>query len=888
LSALEFFEPYYDKKNLIFFHDPIENDGEILIINKKYSYLVFSAKHELFINHFKILDNNRNAQMFWRLKPRKLHSTDPNTSNVSYPETYPTKNWNIKKINNTHYIYIKHEKISSLLINYEKEKNQMFLEFASYSSGYWHGETLLPKEEKTHTVSKEKYFLKCVGSYWNNCKGIRVYSNEDKKGGKYEGEFESNTPNGLGTYYFKSHASKYFGKWKNGEYNGKGTFFFEHGEVWEGNWKNSEFIDGKKYKKGMYKLRDCPGSPQTDGDINNWNICIGTYIATVDKIGTKNKNQRVANFNSGSKHTGEWHNNMPNGKGIANFSDGSRYEGNFKNDKMHGKGNYVTETGGGYNGEWKNGQVTGRGVISFDNGNKLVGMFNKGKLAGKGTLIYKSGNQYVGEFKRYGDTEKFEGYGTMTFTNGNKYIGEWKNGEYNGKGIYIAAEGFKYQGEFKNHKLSGTGRAVYINGDKYIGEYKDGVIHGQGTYFYSDGVVKDGKWEKNEWVSGKEYARGKYRGPKVADISTDTLEEKQIEKNTSIDTEPPQIIITSSNIQEKQAVIQGTVSDNIDVAELTIDGELVMFNKKGNFKYSTFIPKEGIALTIEVIDSKGITSQKLVTLERNETAQIKKINFTKLNPLSLKGKRKKDALALIIGIGDYENAPEAKYAERDANYFSDFAESVLGINKNNIKLISNNSANNFAIKKALKIWLKGYSYPNKSDIYIFFAGHGLSSTDGKELYLLPYDGEPRLLEDTALLRSEIFNTVKSMQPKSVTVFLDTCYSGQTREKDMILADARPIAIVPVESDVPENFTVFSASSGSEISGSLPEADHGLFSYFLMKGLEGDADANNDKKITNGELHSYVRSNVTRQAVRLGREQTPEVKGDLDRVLVEFN
>ena len=49
---------------------------------------------------------------------------------------------------------------------------------------------------------------------------------------------------------------------------------------------------------------------------------------------------------------------------------------------------------------------------------------------------------------------------------------------------------------------------------------------------------------------------------------------------------------------------------------------------------------------------------------------------------------------------------------------------------------------------------------------------------------------------------------------------------------MILADARPIAIVPVESDVPKNFTVFSASSGSEISGSLPEADHGLFSYFL--------------------------------------------------------
>ena len=56
----------------------------------------------------------------------------------------------------------------------------------------------------------------------------------------------------------------------------------------------------------------------------------------------------------------------------------------------------------------------------------------------------------------------------------------------------------------------------------------------------------------------------------------------------------------------------------------------------------------------------------------------------------------------------------------------------------------------------------------------------------------------------------------------------------------------------------------------------------------MKGLEGDADANNDKKITNGELHNYVRSNVTRQAVRLGGEQTPQLQGDENRVLVEFN
>jgi len=364
-----------------------------------------------------------------------------------------------------------------------------------------------------------------------------------------------------------------------------------------------------------------------------------------------------------------------------------------------------------------------------------------------------------------------------------------------------------------------------------------------------------------------------------------TEKKKEITYN---DSEPPVLSKINYEVLEKKGIITGQAKDNNALAELIINNQNINFSNNGNFQYSTFVPPEGIDVVIELTDTAGLTVKKTITLYRNEIKQEKSYKFTKLNPLNLKGNKNKNALALIIGIGNYENAPEAKYADRDANYFADFSENVLGVGKDNIKSISNAKASQTGIKKALKIWLKGYSAPNQSDIYIFFAGHGLASNDGKDLYLLPYDGEPRLLKDTALLRSEIFDTVKNMQPKSVTVFLDTCYSGQTREKDMILADARPIAIVPIESDVPENFTVFSASSGSEISGSLPEADHGLFSYFLMKGLEGAADANNDKKITNGELHSYVHSNVTRQAIRLGREQTPELKGDLDRVLVEFN
>lgn len=52
----------------------------------------------------------------------------------------------------------------------------------------------------------------------------------------------------------------------------------------------------------------------------------------------------------------------------------------------------------------------------------------------------------------------------------------------------------------------------------------------------------------------------------------------------------------------------------------------------------------------------------------------------------------------------------------------------------------------------------------------------------------------------------------------------------------------------------------------------------------MKGMEGDADSNQDKKITSGELHAYVEENVLRQSAD---KQTPELQGYADRVLVRF-
>ena len=152
---------------------------------------------------------------------------------------------------------------------------------------------------------------------------------------------------------------------------------------------------------------------------------------------------------------------------------------------------------------------------------------------------------------------------------------------------------------------------------------------------------------------------------------------------------------------------------------------------------------------------------------------------------------------------------------------------------------------------------------------------------------MPQDGDSDLLARTAISREEIFQIVSKLKPKSVTIFFDTCYSGVSRDDESLLASARPVRIVADDQQTPENFTIFSASQLDQISSGLKEAKHGIFSYYLMKGLEGKADTNQDKKITNGELLAYMDENVSQKASELGRQQNPSLAGDPDKILMSY-
>ena len=345
----------------------------------------------------------------------------------------------------------------------------------------------------------------------------------------------------------------------------------------------------------------------------------------------------------------------------------------------------------------------------------------------------------------------------------------------------------------------------------------------------------------------------------------------------------PAVVATSTGEYE----IAGRVIDESEIAEVRLFGEAVAVSRSGGFRVSAFAAVGSSEVEIEAIDVWGNRATRTIVVTRTVGAARPAAEFAALNPRNVSVRPNPNAVAIIVGLESYQNAPTASYADRDAQYFVDYAIRALGVPEHNIKLLVNDSAGLISIKSTLKQWLPAMAGAGGADVYLFFAGHGLASADGDRLFLLPFDANIGLLEDSALVREEVFAALANAAPSSVTVFLDTCFSGGTRTQDMLVADARGLRVSAKANDLPDNFTVLSAAANDQISSSLPETKHGLFSYFLMRGLEGEADADGDRRITTGELYDYITNNVPREAIRLGRTQNPQLAGDPDRVIVRM-
>jgi hypothetical protein len=326
------------------------------------------------------------------------------------------------------------------------------------------------------------------------------------------------------------------------------------------------------------------------------------------------------------------------------------------------------------------------------------------------------------------------------------------------------------------------------------------------------------------------------------------------------------------------------IQTGTDTASLKINGEEQGGKQDGNYVIKK-VARVGqdTHFTITAVDINGYSDSKTITLYRQlmPSGEI----VMALKPESIKRATPRDAVAIIIGIQDYKRVPKADFASNDAKEFYEYSIRALGIPPHRIRMLLDDEADEANIVKAFENWLPIQVNKDKTDVYVFYSGHGLPAPDGKSLYFLPHGVDKDLLARTGVGQNEIVAALSAAKPRTVTMFIDACYSGQTRVGELLIANAKPVVLKTDMSAYPRNFTVISASANDQISSSSSHLKHGIFSFYLMKGMEGDADLNKDGKITVGEMQDYLSGNVSRQAMMLNRTQTTQLVGDVGRVLV---
>ena len=256
-------------------------------------------------------------------------------------------------------------------------------------------------------------------------------------------------------------------------------------------------------------------------------------------------------------------------------------------------------------------------------------------------------------------------------------------------------------------------------------------------------------------------------------------------------------------------------------------------------------------------------------------------------------KRAGRLFAVVIGVSHYakggtQQINDLQYADRDARSVLDFLKSPAGggVTDEDSLLLIDQDATTESVRHALFNFL---TKPQEQDtVVIYVAGHGAPDpNDPRNIYFLTSDAKPDDMGATAFPMFELQDVFERiLKAKRVITFADTCHSygftgaragaGSKRANNLVNQYLQRYASKGQRA-------VITASDISE--SSFEDAKwgegHGVFTYYMLRGLKGEADANHDGVVTAGELFAYLQQSV-RQAT--DGKQNPRAMVGIDSSL----
>ena len=222
-------------------------------------------------------------------------------------------------------------------------------------------------------------------------------------------------------------------------------------------------------------------------------------------------------------------------------------------------------------------------------------------------------------------------------------------------------------------------------------------------------------------------------------------------------------------------------------------------------------------------------------------------------------------LAVVIGVGQYQSAdiPDLEFARADAQSVYDFLKSDAAGPFDDVLFLADAEATGAAMRQALFVFLQQADWNDL--VVVYYAGHGAPDPARPDnLYLLPSDADLNSLAATGFPMWDVKTALRrQIAAERVLIIADACHSAGTADGDVVGGgDSNAIAGGFSQLFTPSRRLMITAANTNEFS--LEDArwgGHGVFTHFLLEGLEGKGDLDADGIVTFTELFDYVSNNV---------------------------
>lgn len=247
-----------------------------------------------------------------------------------------------------------------------------------------------------------------------------------------------------------------------------------------------------------------------------------------------------------------------------------------------------------------------------------------------------------------------------------------------------------------------------------------------------------------------------------------------------------------------------------------------------------------------------------------------------------------DSIAIIVGNRNYRQTTPVDYAHNDADAMRDYLVRGLRFRESNVFVLRDATLNELnqafgsdANPQAGRLWRSVVA--GRSNVFVYYSGHGAPNLQTRQPFLLPHDGDPNFSESgyplETLYRNLELVKLKVGDSRQVIVMVDACFTGETGRKGQGILSVSAPGFTPARPRAATGVIRLAATSGVSPANWDDANRLGLFtSRFLMAaaGLASMGD-DDDRRISWDDLRAYVTREVEATARReVGREQEPEI------------